>query len=278
MQTTINSFALGTQTLTGRRNRDRELIGFIARHGVVEIAHVMAAMGVGKTAAYRRVAACIEAGLLERLALLRAEPTLLRATREGLRYVGLAALPLALVSPGAADHFLRCTATALALITEFDSESVIGERELALLERIEQRPLASARLVAHGREGLHRPDLAVFTPDATIAIEVELSAKAPRRLEAIVRAWRRATWIEEVRYYCAPGATRRGLERAIEKTRAEQKVHLFEAPPRARSEQASLRTPAERASQSDSFASGAGEKPNVSGPSRRERSASRCSE
>jgi hypothetical protein len=232
MQMSTDSLTFASRPANGRRNRDRELIGFIARFGVVEIAQVMAALGVGRTAAYRRVAACIEAGLLERLALLRAEPTLLRVTREGLRYAGLGALPLALVSPGGADHYLRATATALALIAEFESESVVGERELALLERIEERPLASARLTAHGREGLHRPDLAVFAKSGVVAIEVELSPKAPRRLEQITRAWRRASHVAEVRYYCAPGATRRGLERAIAKTHAEQKVRIFEAVPR----------------------------------------------
>ena len=45
----------------------------------------MAALGVRRAQAYRRVAACIERGLLERLDLLTDEPSLLRATREGLR-------------------------------------------------------------------------------------------------------------------------------------------------------------------------------------------------
>jgi hypothetical protein len=118
------------------------------------------------------------------------------------------------------------------LAAEFGAEALLSERELLLLERIEGRPIASARFTAHGREALHRPDLVVFADSGVIAIEVELSPKAPRRLEAILRAWRRATHLAAVRYYCAPGSTRRGLERAIEKTHAEQKVHLFEAPPR----------------------------------------------
>lgn len=63
-----------------------------------------------------------------------------------------------------------------------------------------------------------------------IAVEVELSAKAPRRLEAIVRAWRRAGHVGEVRYYCPPGTVRRGVERAIERTHAGEKVRIEELP------------------------------------------------
>lgn len=83
--------------------RDRELVRFVGRHGAVAMDHVMAAMGVGRTAAYRRVAASVERGLLDRLDLLRGEPSLLRATGDGLRYAGLG-LPVAAVSPGSVDH------------------------------------------------------------------------------------------------------------------------------------------------------------------------------
>jgi hypothetical protein len=65
------------------RGRDFELVSFIGRHGVVAIEHVMARLGVREAAAYRRVAACIERGLLERIELLRREPSLIRATRAG---------------------------------------------------------------------------------------------------------------------------------------------------------------------------------------------------
>ncbi len=60
------------QTFGGDRDgqtadKDRELVRPIARFGAVAVEHVMAASGVGRTATYRRVAACIERGLLERL-------------------------------------------------------------------------------------------------------------------------------------------------------------------------------------------------------------------
>ena len=213
---------------TERTTRDRELIRYVGRHGAVSIEHAMAALGVGRTATYRRVAACIERGLLERLELLRFEPALLRATREGLRYAGLA-LPVAVVSPGSVEHWLRCATVTRLLASEFGEERLLSERELRAAERIEERPLASARL---GERALHRPDLALLGEERVVAVEVELTPKAPRRLEQIVRAWRRASWVTEVRYYCAPGATRRAVQRAIAKTHAEEKVRVLEAPPR----------------------------------------------
>ena len=225
---------LAAQTSGGARDgraaaRDRELVRFIGRHGAVAIPHVMAATGVGRTAAYRRAAACIERGLLERLDLLRDEPSLLRATREGLRYAGLG-LPVAVISPGSVDHWLRCATTALLLGERYGHDQVLGERELRAAERIEGRPIASARLgeLPGGAPRLHRPDLVLLGAERPVAIEVELTPKAPRRLEQLIRAWRRASWVAEVRYLCEPGQTRRAVERAVQKTRAEGRIRIEE--------------------------------------------------
>jgi hypothetical protein len=230
--------ALATTSGTGRerrQKRDRELVRFIGVHGAVAMEHVMAALGVGRTAAYRRVAVCIEGGLLERIDLLRGEPSLLRATRAGLRYAGLGlGLGPAVVSPGSVDHWLRCATTALELSVEFGPARILSERELVLAERIEERPIASAQVgeLPSGAPRLHRPDLAIFTEERPIAVEVELTPKAPRRLEALIRSWRRAGWVGEVRYYCEPGQARRAVERAVEKTRAQDRVRILEVAPR----------------------------------------------
>ena len=195
--------------------------------------HVMAAFGIGRTAAYRRVALCVEAGLVERLDLLRDQPRVLRATSAGLRYAGLS-LGVASISPGSASHWLRCASTALALREEFSAEAILSERELRLVERVEDRPIFSARTgeLRSGAPRLHRPDLAIIAGELPIAVEVELTPKAPRRLEAIVKAWRRAHWVSEVRYYCAPGATRLAVERAVRKLHAEERVRVFPVVPR----------------------------------------------
>jgi hypothetical protein len=110
------------------RDRDRELVRYVGRHGLVRIAHVMKAMEAGRTVTYDRVATCVEAGLLERLELVRSEPGLLRATRDGLRFAGLG-LPVAKVSPGGVDHMLRCATTARLLDKHYKGARVLSERE-----------------------------------------------------------------------------------------------------------------------------------------------------
>ena len=188
------------QLLAVGRGRDRQLVGFIGRHGVVCIEHVMSALGVRRAQAYRRVAACIERGLLERLDLLTDEPSLLRATRDGLRYAGLG-LPLAdrLTgrgrSPAALRHHRAAPRRALR------PRSILTERELLLAEQLEERLIASAKLGEDpgGRQHLHHPDLVILTEDRPIAIEVELTPKAPHRLGrssapgAAPTGWRRST-------------------------------------------------------------------------------------
>ena len=187
-------------------------------------------LGVGRTAAYRRVAACVEAGLLKRIDLLREEPSLLRATRQGLRYVGLGGLGVAEVSPGAVGHWLRCASVGQLLEGHYGRERVRTERELVFAEQLAERALGSAVMGrVRGRARLHRPDFVVLRDSGVTAVEVELTPKTPRRLEAIVSAWQQAKWIEEVHYLCAPGQTLRAVRRAVKRTEA-SKVLVGEVP------------------------------------------------
>lgn len=219
---------------SGSACKDREAVRYVARHGVVEIGHVMAATGVGRAAAYRRVARLQEAGLIERVCVVGAQG-LLRATREGLRYAGLG-LPVASISPGGVEHYLRCASVAQRLADRFGAEAVLSEREIAFAETLEERPVASAEVgQGGGRPRYHRADLAVLAEAGTIAVEVELTPKAPRRLEEIIRAWRRAIGaglLGEVHYVCRPGKTHRGVERAVAKVKAQGCIVVVEGVPR----------------------------------------------
>jgi hypothetical protein len=218
-----------------RRDRDRELVALVGRHGVMTIEQVMSAMRVGRTATYRRAAALIEAGLLERLDLLRSLPSLLRATRDGLRFAGLG-MPVAKVSPGAVDHWVRCTTVAIEAARKYAPAPVLTEREIISLEMIEGRRVASTS-VGHSRgyERFHRADVAVLREERNILFEVELTPKAPRRLEHLIRAWRWETSAgrgAEVHYLCEPGRTRRAVERAVANVKATEFIVVGEAPRR----------------------------------------------
>jgi hypothetical protein len=119
----------------GRRDRDFELVRYIGRHGLVRIGHVMVAMGAERTVTYDRVAVCVEAGLLERVELVRSESGLLKATRDGLRYAGLG-LPVAKITPGSIDHWLRCTTTANLRGERFGHDKVVTEPEIRFTEEL----------------------------------------------------------------------------------------------------------------------------------------------
>jgi hypothetical protein len=80
---------------------------------------------------------------------------------------------------------------------------------------------------SHGEPLLHRPDL-VLGPDETaaglpVAVEVELTIKAPRRLTDICRAWARCRTVAGV-LYIAPPEVGRALERAIVRAHAHERI------------------------------------------------------
>ncbi len=106
---------------------------------------------------------------------------------------------------------------------------MIGERELRHRERVARAPLASATLITGpGETPFHRPDLALWpiAPELLpVAVEIELTVKAPRRLAEICRAWNETDEVAGV-LYLAPPAVRRALARAISLTGAERIVVL----------------------------------------------------
>jgi hypothetical protein len=209
--------------------RDRELVGWIARMGAVGIGHVQERFGICRSVGYAGVARLVEAGLVERVATLPGDPTLLRSTRQGIAYAGLG-LPVARVGPGQVDHWLACADAALWSERRWGPDALISERELRFAEQGASRPIASAVVdeLPNGRLLLHRPDLVVRDDGRTIGIEVELTPKAPRRLERIVRSWRRARHVDQILYLCPPGPTQRAVERAIEATHAQERVLVRE--------------------------------------------------
>jgi hypothetical protein len=211
--------------------RDWQIVRWVARMGAVTLAHLRARFELGRTVAYRRIAACMAAGLLERVETLRGQPALIRATRRGVRFTGVN-LRVAQIRPELVGHWIACGDVALLLETEFGPGAVVSEREIRALEAAEGQPVASAVVGERpdGSEILHRADLAVRSDGHWVAVEIELTPKTPERLETIVRAWRRARWVAAVRYYVSPGTTSQGLARAVRATHSEERVEVRELP------------------------------------------------
>jgi len=156
-------------------------------------------------------------------------PTLYTATAAGVRASGLRGLDPCRVSASGAQHLIACAHVAAALERRYPEHSVSGERELRRRERTSGAPIASAVLSRTSDRGrlLHRPDLVIWPSVGArglpLAIEVELTIKAPRRLAEICRAWARSRHVEGA-LYIAPADVRRALDRAIAAVQAGERI------------------------------------------------------
>lgn len=165
---------------------------------------------MGRSWAYARLSGLVADGLLVHRAVLYRRPGLLMATAAGLRWCGLERLGVYRVGPGGFRHAQELATVAVALDRVFPDWRMLSERELRL-EESAGGLVASARLAERPGGGplLHRPDLALVSPsERTLAVEVELSLKAPRRLAAICRGWARARHVDHIYYLALPAPAR----------------------------------------------------------------------
>jgi hypothetical protein len=213
-----------------------------ARMGAITDAALADRLDVTVSSARGRLQVLQKAGWLSRKRPLAQQPALFTATRAGLRVAGLQGLDPCRVSAGNANHLIVCAWVAAALERCYPDHLVLGERELRRDERERGVPLASARLgvAPDGGPLLHRPDLVLSPQGLTagdelpVAVEVELTVKAPRRLAEICRAWARCRCVAGV-LYLAPPEVRRALDRAIEQAQAGERIAVLglDAVPRA---------------------------------------------
>jgi hypothetical protein len=188
----------------------------------------------GRTIASARaqLRAAEQAGLLTRRRVLADAPALYAITHAGLRESGLHDLKPCRVSVTNAPHTIACAEVTAALERAYPDHAVMGERELRREERRVGAALASARLgdAPAGGPLLHRPDLVLWPEDPQeslpVAIEVELTVKAPQRLLEICRAWARCDCVAGTLYLAAVDV-RRALTRAIAAAQAEETVTVI---------------------------------------------------
>jgi len=201
------------------------LVQWVASLGAVTVEALALRLDVSPASARGRLHAAARAGLL---AVHRVGPVLFTVTPAGLRACCQPGLEVCRVSPASARHLAVGARVAAALERCYPECSVLGERPLRLQER-GVGALASARLglTAGGEPALHRPDLVLWPLDSDgglpVAVEVELTVKAPARLLEICRAWARARCVAGV-LYLAPPEVRPAVQRAIERARAQEQV------------------------------------------------------
>jgi hypothetical protein len=204
-------------------------VDWIGRLGAASAEHVMGRFGIGRSQAYARLSRLVRDGLLEQRRLLYGEPGLYLATAEGLRWCGLGRLGVHRVRTAGVVHACRVATAAVELAAELPSWTVLSEREIRSHEVDLGEPVGSGVTgeLADGRRALHRADLLLVSVSGRrVAVELELSVKAPRRLLAICRGWGRARHVAHVYYLAAPAAAR-AVERAVRDLLAEDRITVL---------------------------------------------------
>ncbi len=206
-----------------------ELLRWTASLGAVTPEALAHRRGVSVPCARARLVAAQRKGLLSGKRQLSRRPALFTTTPTGLRACNAHGIQSCKVSPANANHLIVCAAVAAALEHCYPDHRVTGERELRRDEREHGGPLASARLggVHAADGGLHRPDLVLWPNTGEgglpVAVEVELTIKAPRRLVEICRAWARCRQVAGV-LYLPFEEVEHPLSRAIEVAQASEQV------------------------------------------------------
>lgn len=214
----------------GELKREREIVRWVGQLGAVSVDQIGRRFEVGRSVAYEQVRRLVKAGLLERTQTLIGDPTMISATAQGITYAGLG-FPTATIRIGEVDHWLACADVAIVLERRHGPDKVLTERELRFQEQLSGRQIASAKLgeTANGYWRRHWPDLVVVEEARTTAYEVELTPKSRKRLDAILRAWRRARHVERCVYLClADTPTQQAVEGAIRRVRAGERVRVVE--------------------------------------------------
>jgi hypothetical protein len=212
-----------------RASERAALLGWIGGLGAVTAEALAARQAISVASARGRLLAARRDGLLLGQRPLTAEPTLYTLSPVG---AGQCGLDRCRVSASNAHHLIVCAGVAVALERCYPDHRVQGERELRRDERERGGVLASA-LLGMGFDGepvRHRPDLVLWPNEPAgalpVAVEVELTIKAPRRLLQICRAWARARCVAGVLYLASP-AVERPLERAVVRASADERVLIL---------------------------------------------------
>jgi DNA-binding transcriptional ArsR family regulator len=168
----------------GPGHRSVDALRWLSRVEVAGIEPLGRALGFGWRATYSHVQRLADAGLLERVH--DREGSVVAITREGRRVVGADAGDVRVgATRGSGLRHARAVSWVTALLTLRGREWVSDCEARGLAEW--QVPV----IWTHHR-ATHRPDVGATIRGARVAVEVELSHKAPRRLRAILAGYEHA--------------------------------------------------------------------------------------
>ncbi len=182
--------------------RDADMIRWINGDGFATIRQIARWMGSSYQAAQRRTQILAEANFLEHQWPFRGERVYL-PTKRAVNRSGDELPPLNRVAHGSYIHDLKLIDLALWLAAQ-TSGVFLGERRIR-----HERGLAGVGVSGHVADGFLE-----LSEGKPIAIELELSTKAKRRLAKIIRGYLSDLSIAEVWYFAGSSAVRGCLERA----------------------------------------------------------------
>ena len=190
--------------------RSMEALEWLARVDISGLEPLGCALGFGWRTTYSHVERLAGAGLVERV--YDRGGSVVAITRRGQRAVDAGQGE---VRAGATSGFGLAHSRAISWLAAYltlRGRDWIGERQLMRDERW-RVPVLWPR----GGAGTHRPDLVSLHDRRVVAVEVELSAKAPRRLRAILAGYDHAIRdgaFDAVTYVTMHDGVAAGLSRA----------------------------------------------------------------
>lgn len=184
--------------------RDAHMIHWINGHGFVTIRQVAHWMGSSYQAAQRRTQLLAEADFLEHRWPFRSERVYL-PTKCAVAQSGDELPPLNRITHGSYVHDMQLIDLALWLVTNTGG-AFTPERRIR-----HERGLTGVGVAGHVADGLLE-----IGSGKPIAIELELTTKAKRRLTKIIRGYLSDLSIGEVWYFAGSGSVRGSLERAAD--------------------------------------------------------------
>ena len=218
--------------------RDRRLLAFAAEHRIVLAAQLARLFGCSEAAMRRRLGTLRAAGLVAGTRRLRHEPIAWAITRPGLAAIGSTLGPPRPLDLAAYRHDVGLGWLAAAAHAGRFGElsQIVTERRMrsedARAARSATDRLARARHgIALGGWGagprLHYPDLVLVTPAGhRVAVELELTTKAPARRERILAAYAVDPSIDAVLYLVDRPAAVRALARSAARAGATGKLRV----------------------------------------------------
>lgn len=180
--------------------RDLKLVRWANGHGYVSISQIAEFLGVDFRTAARRVRILCRSGLLIRLPFPMSAFSVVAPTRTGCDLASDDLAPVSGVRVPTSRHDLALVDLARSLESSF---SMTYESERRLRHR-------GVTIAGHSPDGLLHPKSGL-----PVGVELELSAKSPRRLEAIFDRYAACADVDEAWYIVTDPAMRVFIKRVL---------------------------------------------------------------